>query len=224
MVFQQSLLKKAYFFYQNGCSSHGQFWLMESALRLQPIINTSQYARNLLTVCTSSLNSKVLKHTLGRVLFTNHFQKVNGTFLFKSFRWKILEWKSERLPFVRKISEGEANGTVHSAGCFPIKGNTFRDIRRFQFNQNFRKFGTSGNNGTEIARKSFQKFRKLVNFRKANHSTENSGKFREQSWMERNLPGKFLWKISVYIALNFAYHLPKLWTDQFAHVNGSGKW
>ena len=120
--------------------------------------------------------------------------------------------------------KGGANGTVHSTGCFLIKGNTFRDNRRFQFNQNFRKFGTSGNNGTEIARKSFEKFRKLVNFRKANHSSENSGKFRELSWMERNLPGKFLSKIWVYIALNFAYHLPKLWTDQFAHVNGSGKW
>ena len=90
--------------------------------------------------------------------------------------------------------KGGANGTVHSTGCFLIKGNTFRDNRRFQFNQNFRKFGTSGNNGTEIARKSFQKFRKLVNFRKSNHSTENSGKLREQSWMERNLPGNFFFE------------------------------
>ena len=136
----------------------------------------------------------MLKHTFGCVLFTNHFQKVNGTFLLKSFRWKVLEWQSKRLLFVRKISEGWANGTVHSAGCFPIKGNTFRDIRRFQFNQNFRQFGTRGNNGTEITRKSFQKFRKLVNFRKANHSTENSGKCRAQSWMERNLSGKIFFE------------------------------
>jgi len=32
-----------------------------------------------------------------------------------------------------------------------------------------------GTNGTEISREKFQKIRKLLNFRKANHSTENSG-------------------------------------------------
>ena len=39
-------------------------------------------------------------------------------------------------------------------------------------------------NGTEISRKSFPKFRKLLNFRNANHSTENS----------RNSASKVEWK------------------------------
>ena len=51
-------------------------------------------------------------------------------------------------------------------------------------NQNFRKFGNSGN-GTEISRKRFQKFWKVLNFRNANHSTENSGskvEWKENFW------------------------------------------
>ena len=35
-------------------------------------------------------------------------------------------------------------------------------------------------NDTEISRKSFQKFRKLLNLRKANHSTENSKNSRSE--------------------------------------------
>ena len=46
-------------------------------------------------------------------------------------------------------------------------------------------------NGTEISRKSFQKFRKLLNFRNVNHSTENSrnsGRYVEwkENFRERN--------------------------------------
>jgi len=33
----------------------------------------------------------------------------------------------------------------------------------------------TGSNGTEISQEKFQKIRKLLNFRKANNSTENSG-------------------------------------------------
>ena len=40
----------------------------------------------------------------------------------------------------------------------------------------------------QIVQKSFQKFRKRLNFRNLNHSIENSKKIREQSWMERTLP------------------------------------
>ena len=44
---------------------------------------------------------------------------------------------------------------------------------RFPFNQKtFENLETAAN-GTEISWKSFQKFRKLLNFRNANHSTEN---------------------------------------------------
>ena len=39
--------------------------------------------------------------------------------------------------------------------------------------QNFGIFET-GTNGTEISLEKFQKIRKLLNFRKANHSTQNS--------------------------------------------------
>ena len=42
--------------------------------------------------------------------------------------------------------------------------------------KNFEIFET-GTNGTEISWEKFQKIRKLLNFRKANHSTENSGNF-----------------------------------------------
>ena len=49
-------------------------------------------------------------------------------------------------------------------------------------------------NGTEISREKFQKIRKLLNFRKANHSTENSSKFRDENQMERKFPGKYVRK------------------------------
>ena len=48
-------------------------------------------------------------------------------------------------------------------------------------------------NGTEISWESFQKFRKLMNFRNANHSTEN---FRYSgSKVVRKLPGNFFRKL-----------------------------
>ena len=40
----------------------------------------------------------------------------------------------------------------------------------------------------------------LLNFRNADHSTENSRKFQEQSGMKRKLPGKNFSKIWVYLA------------------------
>ena len=40
--------------------------------------------------------------------------------------------------------------------------------------KNFENFET-GTNGTEISWEKFKKIRKLLNFRKANHLTENSG-------------------------------------------------
>ena len=55
--------------------------------------------------------------------------------------------------------------------------------------KNFEIFETR-TNGTENSWEKFQKIRKLLNFRKANHSTENSRKFRDESQMERKFPGK----------------------------------
>ena len=52
---------------------------------------------------------------------------------------------------------------------FPIKGNTFELLGAFHSTKTFKNLKT-GVNGTGIAGKSFQKFRKL----NANHSTENS--------------------------------------------------
>ena len=49
-------------------------------------------------------------------------------------------------------------------------------------------------NGTEISWKSFQKFRKLLNFRNANHSTENFRNSGSKVGMERKLPGNFFRK------------------------------
>ena len=43
----------------------------------------------------------------------------------------------------------------------------------FHSTKTFENLGTAAN-GTEISRKSFQKFRKLLNFPSANHLTENS--------------------------------------------------
>jgi len=53
-------------------------------------------------------------------------------------------------------------------------GNGATLLGRFPFDQKFQNFET-GTNGTEISWDKFQKIRKLLNFRKANHSTENSG-------------------------------------------------
>ena len=69
-------------------------------------------------------------------------------------------------------SGSEANGTVHPGimfSVFPIKGNTFELLGAFHSTKTFKNLKT-GVNGTGIAEKSFQKFRKL----NANHSTENS--------------------------------------------------
>jgi len=49
----------------------------------------------------------------------------------------------------------------------------------------------------EISREKFQKTRKLMNFRKANHSTENSEISRVQ--MELKFPGNLFSKIWVYL-------------------------
>ena len=53
----------------------------------------------------------------------------------------------------------------------------------FHSTKTFENFETAAI-GTEMSRKSFQKFRKLLNFRNANHSTENS----------RNFGNKVEWK------------------------------
>ena len=55
--------------------------------------------------------------------------------------------------------------------------------------QNF-EISETGSNGSEMFWEKFQKIRKLLNFRKANHSTKNSGKFRDESQMERKFPEK----------------------------------
>ena len=49
-----------------------------------------------------------------------------------------------------------------------------RNIERFPFDQISEIFETE-ENGTEISWERSQKIRKLLNFRKANHSTQNSG-------------------------------------------------
>ena len=43
----------------------------------------------------------------------------------------------------------------------------------------------TGSNGTEISQEKFQKIQKLLNFRKANHSTEKFRKFRGENQTER---------------------------------------
>ena len=62
----------------------------------------------------------------------------------------------------------------------------------FHSTKTFENFETAAN-GTEISWKSFQKFRKLLNFQNANHSTEN---FRNSGnkVMERKLLAKFFRK------------------------------
>ena len=77
------------------------------------------------------------------------------------------------------------------------------------FNQNFGKFGNRGN-GTEISRKRFQKFLKLLNFRNENHSTKNSANsgrkvkwkenFQENIFENLGIPREafpFFWKLEV---------------------------
>ena len=49
----------------------------------------------------------------------------------------------------------------------------------------------TGTNGTENACEKFLKIRKLLNFRKANHSTENSGKSGMKVKWNGNLQEKF---------------------------------
>ena len=65
----------------------------------------------------------------------------------------------------------------------------------FHSTKTFENLETAAN-GTEISWKSFQKFRKLLNFRNANHSTEN---FRN-SGNGKKTSGKFISKIWVYLA------------------------
>lgn len=53
-------------------------------------------------------------------------------------------------------------------------------LRRFPFNKNS-KNSEMGKFGTEISQKSVQKVRKLLSFRKAYYSNENSGTFLEEN-------------------------------------------
>lgn len=55
---------------------------------------------------------------------------------------------------------------------------------RFPFNKTFTNFET-GTNGNDISWVRFRKVRKLLKFRKPNHSTENSGdSLRKIEWNE----------------------------------------
>ena len=70
----------------------------------------------------------------------------------------------------------------------------FVNKERFPFNQTFENLETAAN-GTEISWKCFQKFRRLLNFQNANHSTENF----------RNSGSKVEWKE------NFGEKKSKIW-------------
>lgn len=58
----------------------------------------------------------------------------------------------------------------------------------FPFNQKTSQLWKTGVNGTKLAWGRFWKFRKLWNFRYANHSTENSGQSRRKIRWEGNFP------------------------------------
>ena len=68
----------------------------------------------------------------------------------------------------------------------------------FHLTKTFENLETAAN-GTEMSPKSFQKFRKLLNFRNANHSTENSRNPGSKVEWKANSREKFL-KIWVYLA------------------------
>ena len=68
----------------------------------------------------------------------------------------------------------------------------------FHSSKTFENLETAAN-GTEMSPKSFQKFRKLLNFRNANHSTENSRNPGSKVEWKANSREKFL-KIWVYLA------------------------
>ena len=70
--------------------------------------------------------------------------------------------------------------------------------------KNFEIFET-GTNGTEISWEKFQKIRKLLNFRKANHSTENSGikvkwkgNFHEKKFENLGIPHEVILFFGIY--------------------------
>ena len=83
------------------------------------------------------------------------------------------------------------------AGCFGLK--CMKDeifcicvnMGAYHSTKNFEIFET-GTNGTEISWEKFQKIGKLLNFRKANHSTENSGNSRMKvKWNGNSQEKKF---------------------------------
>jgi len=53
-------------------------------------------------------------------------------------------------------------------------------------------------NGTEISWEGFQKIRKLLNFRKANHSTEKSGNSKMKIKWNRNFPDFFFEHLGIF--------------------------
>ena len=62
--------------------------------------------------------------------------------------------------------------------------------------KNFEIFET-GTNGTEISWEKFQKIRKLLNFRKANHLTEDSGDFGMKDKWNGNFQEKFFENLGI---------------------------
>ena len=60
--------------------------------------------------------------------------------------------------------------------CTKIQNARAQPVGVYHSTKHFEIFET-GTNGTEISWEKFRKIRKLLNFRKANHLTENSGNF-----------------------------------------------
>ena len=90
-----------------------------------------------------------------------------------------------------------------------------KSLGAYHSTKNFEIFETR-TNGTENSWEKFQKIRKLLNFRKANHSTENSGNSGMKVKWNGNFQGKIFENLGIphEVVLFFGIHANSQFSTQ----------
>ena len=92
--------------------------------------------------------------------------------------------------FGLKHCEGSAGRTKFFCICVNMGAYNYHSTKNFEIFE-------TGTNGTENSWEKFQKIRKLLSFRRANHSTENSGNSRMKVKWDGNFQENFYQNLGI---------------------------
>jgi len=113
-----------------------------------------------------------LRSRASKMLYASYKERLDQSDCWKLF---VQLWNYTKTHILCRTLPTEENNCTNSLGPFHSSTNS----------ENFQ----TGTNGTEISSKSFQKIRKLLNFRlKSNSSTKNLENFEREPQMERKFP------------------------------------